>query len=252
MRSIHSLSASYMYSSTTPDPENVLASGRVFLEDSPGTGCLGLGAPCRSTSTRSLFFFICYSSELSLAPSSQLSVFGSGTGLPRILALRFLKREAHARRGRAARGNNSEWCRVAHRRGSGRNPRASLVPFKWLPNAAALHSEGNLSGVKREVSNGALQPNYKDEDEKPSCNLMYHSNAMAGICFGLPRPPFKISDKEILQQHSFSMFCTLWWGNIEKVHTDSSLPKNCEAITVMIKWTCVRCWEYAMLGEASV
>lgn len=39
MRSTHTLSASYMYSSTTLDPENVLASGRVFLEDSPGIGC---------------------------------------------------------------------------------------------------------------------------------------------------------------------------------------------------------------------
>lgn len=88
------------------------------------------------------------------------------------------------------------------------------MPFKWLPNAAALYSEGNLSGVKRDVSKGALQPNYKDEGEKPSSNLLCYSDAMAGIWFGLPRPPFKISDKEMLQQqqqHSFIiMFCALW------------------------------------------
>lgn len=222
MRSTHTLSASYMYSSTTLDPENVLASGRVFLEDSPGIGCrawalgLGLGAPCRSTSTRSLCFSLSATRASCHWPrQASCQFFGSGTGLPRILALRFLKRKAHARRGRAARGNNSRVMPSGtHRRGSGRNPRVSLVPFKWLPNAAALHSEGNSSGVKREVSKGALQPNYKDGDEqkknkKPSCNLMCHSNAMAGIWFGLPRPPFQISDKDILQQHSFSMFCAL-------------------------------------------
>lgn len=174
MRSTHTLSASYMYSSTTLDPENVLASGRVFLEDSPGIGCrawalgLGLGAPCRSTSTRSLCFSLSATRASCHWPrQASCQFFGSGTGLPRILALRFLKRKAHARRGRAARGNNSRVMPSGtHRRGSGRNPRVSLVPFKWLPNAAALHSEGNSSGVKREVSKGALQPNYKDGDEQ--------------------------------------------------------------------------------------
>lgn len=227
-----------MYSSTTLDPENVLASGRVFLEDSPGIGCRAWERRVGPQALARCFSLSAPRASCHWRRQASCQFLAAAQASHRILALRFLKRKkAHARRGRAARGNNSRVMPSGTPEGSGRNPRVSLVPFKWLPNAAALHSEGDLSGVKREVSKGALQPNYKDEDEKPSCNLMYHSNAMAGIWLGLPRPRFKISDKEILQQHSFTMSCAFpvrqYW---ESPHRFQPCPEGPTIVKLLPSW----------------
>lgn len=133
MRSTHTLSASYMYSSTTLDPENVLASGRVFLEDSPGIGCRAWAWAWAwererrvgpQALARCVFLYLLLERAVIGPVKPAVSFFGSGTGLPRILALRFLKEEgSRTQRPCSSGGNNSRAMPSGtHRRGEREKP----------------------------------------------------------------------------------------------------------------------------------